>query len=54
MVSGMCSFMSMYRKNPEFEAMIKIVDRIRKPTEKEYTEIRKKHKLGERGVFLEL
>ena len=46
--------MSIYRRNPELGTILEVMDRIKKPMEKEYNEIRKKHKLGESGVFLEL
>jgi hypothetical protein len=46
MVSAGCSIMSMYRRNPELGTMLEIMDSIKKPIEKEYNEIRKKHKLG--------
>ena len=38
----------------EFGTLLEMTDRIKKPIEKEYTELRKKHKLGQNGVFLEL
>ena len=53
-ISFICSLISWWHKNKEFEPMIAIIEDLKKPINTEHSEIQKKYKVPQHGCIVEM